>query len=204
MILDKVVRRFRIYREQGLVRSARIVFDLISLSILRAFFGFNPWHARSPASLREYRKGLAVLVNGLKPRCVVEVGCGLGAILSRVEAAARTGYDTDRGAIRAARFLNGRSVRFVEGGFDNVTEPVIDVLIAVNWPHDFSPDQLERWIVPLLPRVKFLLVDKVDATSPSTYRHYHDFAFLNGLATPTRVESFGERHRRFFLYQVNT
>ena len=47
------------------------------------------------------------LVNALTPERVVEVGCGLGDILSRIEARDRFGLDEDANVIRAARFLHG-------------------------------------------------------------------------------------------------
>lgn len=203
LIARKVLSRLRTYRRVGFARSARIALDTVTLSGLRLLFGFDGWHARSPSSARPYRKGLAALVSGLKPRCVVEVGCGLGAILSRIRAEERFGYDIDRGVVRAARFLHGRSVRFIEGGFDEVVETDIDVLIAVNWIHDFSPDQLERWLTPLLPSTRYLVVDAIDAASPLNYNYYHDFSFLEGMATAIGVEAFGEKCRRFILYKVN-
>ncbi|MEO5809382.1 MAG: class I SAM-dependent methyltransferase [Sphingomicrobium sp.] len=133
---------------------------------------------------------------------MVEVGCGLGAILSRVTAKERFGYDVDGAVIRAARLLRGRSVTFIEGGFESVSQPAIDVLIAVNWIHDFPPEQIERWLSPLLPRCRYILLDAIDRSSPLSYQFYHDFAFLDGQAAVVRTDAFGEAHRRFILYEV--
>jgi SAM-dependent methyltransferase len=169
---------------------------------LQRLFGFDRWHAVSPTSRRAYRSGVAKLINELRPRCVVEVGCGLGATLSRVRAPERYGYDIDRGVVRAARFRYGRALTFREGGFEEVTQPAIDVLVALLWLHDFAPDQVEAWLTPLLPRVRYVLIDRVEPTSPLTYRHHHDFAFLDALAVATRTERFGEEHRHFILYEV--
>lgn len=177
--------------------------DKAALGALQPLFGFHRWHAQSPTSARPYREGMAALVNSLEPRCVVDVGCGLGSVLARVEAPQRYGYDVDRGAIRAARWLRSRSIQFCEGGFEAVRQTDIDVLIAVNWPHDFPPEQIERWIVALLPRTRFLLLDRVDPTSPLDYPYYHDFAFLAGRAKPVSVDKFGEDYRDFILYKVS-
>ena len=202
MIVQKVLSRLRTYRRIGFLRSARIALDKAALGGLRLLFGFDRWHASSPLSARPYRKGLAALVSDLNPKRVVEVGCGLGAILSRIRADERYGYDIDPRVVRAARFLHGRSVRFFEGGFDEMVETDIDVLIAVNWIHDFSPDQLERWLMRKLPTIRYLLVDAIDPSSPLSYRHYHDFSFLEGAAEPVFAGAFGEEHRRFILYKV--
>jgi len=195
-------------REAGPVGSVReigrlsgLLADRAALEALRLLFGFASWHAASPDSARPYRKQLAALVNGLEPVCAVEVGCGLGGIISRVNARRRYGLDVDVAVIRAARILHGRSVRFIAGGFDQVPDEKIDVLIAVNWLQAFSPEQVERWINVHLPKVRYLLVD---AVMPGTagYRFYHDFAFLNGRGTRHSIPAAGEAHREFLLWKI--
>lgn len=176
--------------------------DRVALAGLRSIYGFHPWHAQSPTSARPYRHGVADLVNSVSPQVVVEVGCGLGAVLARINAAKRFGYDVDPGVIRAARLIRSRSIVFAEGGFEQVTEPQIDVLIAVNWPHDFPPDQMRRWLAPLYSRIDYLLVDIIDPGSPSAYRHYHDYAFLEGCAKPVTTSDCGEKSRNFVLFKV--
>jgi SAM-dependent methyltransferase len=202
MIVAKLSGRLRRAHARGAIRSVRMAIDLAVLQMLQAIFGFDRWHARSPTSRRGYRDGVASLINEMRPLCVVEVGCGLGAILARVKAPERVGYDIDRGVVRAARCLHGRALTFREGGFEDVTQPAIDVLVALNWLHDFAPEQVAAWLVPLLPRTRHVLVDRVEPTSPLSYRHHHDFAFLDGWAVATRIEEFGEEHRRFILYEV--
>lgn len=189
-------------RRDGFRQSARVAVDRVALAGLRSIYGFHPWHAQSPTSARPYRHGVADLVNSVSPQVVVEVGCGLGAVLARINAAKRFGYDVDPGVIRAARLIRSRSIVFAEGGFEQVTEPQIDVLIAVNWPHDFPPDQMRRWLAPLYSRIDYLLVDIIDPGSPSAYRHYHDYAFLEGCAEPVATSDCGEKLRNFVLFKV--
>ena len=81
--------------------------------------------------------------------------------------------------------------------------PSVFVFDQVQGPiHDFSPDQLERWLMRKLPTIRYLLVDAIDPSSPLSYRHYHDFSFLEGAAEPVFAGAFGEEHRRFILYKV--
>jgi SAM-dependent methyltransferase len=188
---------------QALARTARVKLDMAVLQALRLLFGFERWHARSPDSSRPYRQQLAALVNGLSPTCVVEVGCGLGGILSRIKADRRHGYDRDPAVIRAARLLHGRSVQFSVGGFEQVGDRDVDVLIAVNWMHEFPPEQIERWILPLLPAVRYLLVDAINPGSEGGYRYYHDFHFLDGSAHQESVNALAEPNRRFILWKVS-
>jgi hypothetical protein len=186
----------------AIMRMLRVRLDGIALHALRLLFGFEPWHARSPDSSRPYRKQLARLVNDLAPVCVVEVGCGLGGILSRVKAERRHGYDRDPAVIRAARILHGRSVQFSVGGFEQVSDKGIDVLMAINWMHEFPPEQIERWILPLLPRIRYLLVDAINPGSVGGYRYFHDFHFMDKKARPASVSASAEPNRRFILWEV--
>lgn len=181
-------------------RAAKVKLDMAALEGLRLVFGFDRWHARSPDSARPYRAQLAGIVNRLRPSCVVEVGCGLGGILARIHAEARHGYDHDPAAIRAARFLH-HDINFTVGGFENIDEKRIDVLIAVNWIHGASPVQIEQWFAQLLPRTGFLLVDTV-AAGTDGYPYFHDFQFLENKATKTVFECAAEPHRHFILWEM--
>ena len=181
----------------------RIAIDRAALQLLRLRYGFAPWHAESPLSSRPYRRELARLIDSLAPTTVVDVGCGLGAMLALVGAPDKAGYDIDPGAIRAARRLHGRKATFRVGGFDAVVEPSIDVLVAVNWIHDFDPARLDAWLTPLFARTHFLVVDAVDLGEPG-YAHHHDFAFFSRRAALVESHRFGEGNRRFLLYRVVT
>lgn len=202
-ILDKVARGLQRIRRTGWGQSLRINLDRAGLKVLQRLYRFHPWHADAPLSARPYRHVVAGMVNGIYPpvRCVVEVGCGLGFILFLIKAADRNGYDVDAGAVRAARFLNGRGVSFSVGNMGTIVQSQIDVLILVNWIHELSHEQLGEWLEPLLPRTRFLLVDAIDPQL-TDYRFAHDFAFLAGRAREVQVARATNEGRRFLLYEV--
>ena len=150
---------------------------------LRLIFGFNRWHALSPILARPYRIKVAEIACSINPKSVVEIGCGLGSILHLIDAPIRVGYDIERNVIKAANFINFfkvNKVSFKYGGFDFVNEQSIDLLIAVNLLHDHSQNDVSNWLVPILPRLKYLLVDKINIEHELNYRHYHNFNFLDG------------------------
>lgn len=201
-VANAVIRRLRKVRDIGLLQSARILVDVSALRILRNIYGFHPWHVVSPLSARPYRRTVADLVNGLRPMKVVEVGCGLGSILSLVHAPNRFGYDIDEGAIAAARLLRGKKIHFFKGDASSVTQEHIDVLILVNWIHDFSPERLNAWLTPLLSRTRFLLLDSVDREGPGGYLYQHTFDFLAGRARCISERRVPGEPRRFLIYEV--
>lgn len=180
----------------------RILADRTGLRLLQTAYGFHSWHAAAPLSARPYRRVVAHLVNALEPRCVVEVGCGLGSILSLVNAPELFGYDVDAGAVRAARLIRGRRISFIQGDMTTVAQSHIDVLILCNWIHEFSPAQLDAWITPLLSRTSYLLLDAIDSDGPEGYRFKHDFSFLGARASRISVSRAPDEGRSFCVYKV--
>ena len=175
---------------------------MIFLLILSRIYKFGSWHAEAPVSARSYRHTVAKVVNDLNPKTVVEVGCGLGYVLALVTAAQRYGYDVDDGAIKAARFLHGKTITFVHGDLSSVALLRIDVLILVNWIHELSPATLETLLLPLLPRLRYLLLDAIDIDNSSGYRFKHDFAFLESRAERLSVTRTTNEGRSFQLFKV--
>jgi ubiquinone/menaquinone biosynthesis C-methylase UbiE len=146
------------------------------------------------------------LVNSVNPKTVVEVGCGLGDILSRVRAARRFGIDSDREVIRAARVLHPLKARWIYGDANCVPHVIpasytIDCMIMVNWIHNLSAEQLALLLMPLLPRVRYLVMDAIhgDATG---YRFKHDFSFLAAMAERVAVLRPQAEPRDLVLFKV--
>lgn len=195
-------RKVATARRIGLRRLLRCRIDRIWLGLLARHFGFNAWHATAPFSCRPYKQTVVDLVNGLTPRVVVEVGSGLGELLSRIDAVERHAYDVDPGVVRAGRFLHGRRVSFVLGDATTVIQARIDVLVMVNWIHNLSPSDLEQLLLPLVARTRYLVLDAIDADAPGSYRYKHDFAFLDGVAERLSVTPAPDEPRGFHLFRV--
>ena len=195
-------RRYDTLLSVGPRRLAKIGFDRFRLAVLARYYGFHPWHAASPSSRRPYRYVVAELVNSVAPQVVVEVGCGLGEILSQVRAADRYGYDIDAGVIRAARFMQGSGITFVHGDASQVTQANIDVLILVNWIHELSPTALENLLVPLLGRTRHFVSRRYRPASPAGYAYKHDFQFLHDKAQRIAVMRAPDEGRSFQLFKV--
>jgi SAM-dependent methyltransferase len=186
----------------GILRYIQVQGQRSLLSMLRVIYGFDRWHVDSPLLVRPYRRTVAKMVNGIAPKSVIEVGCGLGALLSLIDAPTRSGYDRDKGAIRAARILNTKRICFVHGSIDKIPANPVDVLIMVNWIHDVSPEMLHKWISRLLPYTRFLMVDAIDKSNPLPYAYKHDFAFLQDTCRLLKIERHQGEGRSFLLFEV--
>lgn len=169
--------------------------------LLSIYFKFDPWHIKGAFSCRPYKNVVVELINSLQPTVVVEVGCGLGELLSHVTARYRAGYDIDQGVIRAARFIH-RHIEFICGDARQIKQKNIDALIMVNWIHEISPEALENLIIPLLVNSKYLLLDAIDSGAPDSYKYKHNFKFLVGKAVLISVTRSDNESRSFHLFKV--
>jgi hypothetical protein len=149
--------------------------------LLRARFGFAPWHVRSHAVARPYKAQVARVVSELAPTAVVEIGCGLGDILGNVSAPVRVGLDSDSGAVRAASTLHP-DCTFHSASFEDAAEVLsalgvegIDALILVNWTHDLPPTELTEGLMKLAAAhdINWLVMDIITSPDPG-YRFRHD------------------------------
>jgi SAM-dependent methyltransferase len=122
-------------------------------TLLYYYFRFDKWHVHTRYD-RQYPDDIVRYLNS-KPldnrTSVVEIGCGLGDILTNLDYKKRVGFDLDLNALRAARFLS--KLRFqANNSFDWFKFPdselngVFDTIIMVNWIHHVPPVLLKTKI----------------------------------------------------------
>lgn len=154
-------------------------------------YGFDPWHAKSPFECRGYKREVVQLAGRLHPQTVVEIGCGLGEIVSRVPDCRRFGFDIDARVVPAARELHGAACRFECAGLsdvDTVRRTVgsdgADLLVMVNWPHALPWPELAAHVRRLARAVslRHVIIDTIEPGTPG-YAHHHSVAELRGLGS---------------------
>ncbi len=150
-------------------------------SLLAFYFGVPKWHAFLGNYYgRPYKKAVVNKMNEFNFNTVVEIGCGLGDIIIRINAPKKTGIDNDSSVIRMAKFLRKKDTEFIVGGFDAVKslkETEIDCIIIVNLLHRFSIDQIKGELSEILKykRVKYFVVDEIldHAKDQFAFKGYH-------------------------------
>lgn len=146
---------------------------------LQRIFRFDKWHILT-ADDREYARWICRKANSLlsgPPSCgkVIEVGCGLGGILSEIHVpnSQKIGYDVERNVIRALKFAHP-GLRGKVGSLSSLHRETIDILIAVNWLHGVD----DSWFRANASRtikdnhIARIIVDTVPAPP---YGHAHDY-----------------------------
>jgi hypothetical protein len=143
-------------------------------------YGFGSWHASAPYECRPYKAEVVSLANGLQPSITVEIGCGLGEILSRVCGHKRLGFDVDPAVITAARQLYGQKCEFGVASIANIDAicqavgESADLLIMVNWPHGLPWKEFSVNVLSLARAlsIRHVLMDTIVPGTPG-YAHYH-------------------------------
>lgn len=199
-----IINKFLTVKRKGIKWCFFCKGQTIVLKALSKIYGFDDWHANNPPSCRPYKEYVANLVNHLKPRVVVEVGCGLGDILAMVNCKTKYGIDLDKGAIKAAKILHPFShTMFIEGDLSKVSEikSRIDVLFAIGWVHLVSPKYLENEILKIKDNLSYIVLDRfVDWDNPP---FKHDFKFIEKFASLENLCSCDtDGIREYLIYRV--
>jgi hypothetical protein len=168
--MSKLKRTIEIVRRDGIAALGECLFCKMYYRLLQRIFRFDSWHATAPYACRSYKKQTVKLASSLSPSVAVEIGCGLGEIISRLNAKQLYGFDVDVRAVAAARWLFGSKVRFEPGSLFEprsvagaVDGKEVDVIMMVNWLHGMKFDAVERSIGALVQYVhpQHLIVDTI-------------------------------------------
>ncbi|MCF7928116.1 MAG: methyltransferase domain-containing protein [Spirochaetales bacterium] len=147
---------------------------------LYTIHNFDTWHIKSGYYCRAYKPLLVSWLNEHGPYTLaVEIGCGLGDVLSRLQADRMIGIDIDEGAIQAARkkYPNPDFLAS-DGNHLPYIPPKAGIVIMVNWLHNLTEERLHSLLCGLAEKqADSIVVDQLDP-SVSGYPRYHRFEEL--------------------------
>ncbi len=176
------------------------LFNTFKYILLQKIYKFDKWHVRGNYYCRSYKSNIIDFLNKYEFENVVEVGCGLGDILSRVKSKYKLGIDSDINVIKAASFLHS-GVDFKIDSFENLCIDNLvscDLLILINWIHNLDPITLENKIISLSPRFKYLLVESIEPNCG--YLHSHKFEIIKQKFTLVEKIKINNEPRIIYMY----
>lgn len=167
--------------------------------LLQFLYRFDRWHIYG-SSKPEYVKIVANLVNNLGDNLsVVEVGCGLGNIISIIKSPCKVGFDLDNNVIRAAKLTQSFrfkkfKVLFKQGSFSEALKLSPDVLIAVNFIHNIPIENLLVELTPFTDQDTLVVIDAIES-----YKFYHSEQILSSYFKVNQIGVVGQERRHIFL-----
>lgn len=107
---------------------------------------------------------------------IIEVGCGMGDIISSIKYRDKSGYDLDKRVIWGGRIIHPGKALFRTGTFDDISNEDIAVLIMVNFLHDFDDEYCRKKLDVFFKnnRVSRIVVDSAQMG------YFHDYEKLLG------------------------
>jgi SAM-dependent methyltransferase len=178
-----------------------IFFEIRKLPVrlLYYVFKFQRWHIYG-STKPEYSRIVSNLANSIGENLsVVEIGCGLGNIISKVKSPRKIGFDLDNNVIRAAKFIqkfkfHRFKVVFKHGSFTEAILSSPDVLIAVNWIHNIPTEVLFSKLKYFTDQGTIVIIDGVE-----NYKFYHSKKLLSLSFLVQEISVVGEEKRHIFL-----
>ena len=133
-----------------------------------------------------YKQCIVNEVNQLNFTSVVDIGCGLGEIITRVNVSQRIGVDESSEVIKAAKFLSNGKVNYftIDEYFNHIEVPKADLLIMLNFVHCMNLESLVKLVKRYVEKnsAEYLLIDVIKNGSP-IYEFHHDRSNLESLGT---------------------
>ena len=185
-------------------------FEVIYNLFLQLIYKFDKWHSFSPYHSRIYKTIVVDMVNKniSESSTVVDIGCGLGDIISRVNTNSRYGYDISNKIIKAAIFKNKKDINFHNGSILDVNSnskiKSISILILVNWTHGIDGAAIVNDIKKLnkSKQIKFILVDELYKTTSKEPKFHNYSVYFNNFAKEIERQDDMES-RNLVLFKVS-
>ncbi len=148
------------------------------------------WHLKGTFYCRQYKIKALEIIDSLKPDLYVDIGCGLGEILSKVklEPSRKIGFDIDQGLTEIIKsnfrknfiFFHKKQdlIKYLKN-FSNTNNEIV-VISMLNFIHTLSEDDLINFISELYKNIGsyVLLVDNIFVKS-FQYKYSHHYYLLN-------------------------
>ena len=188
MIRSKIIKNLNLKKIKYLPINISKFFLSLPKILLRLFFNFDTWHISSYAH-REYAKAIVKYANQRDSKnSVVEVGCGLGDIIRRLNYEKKMGLDNDRKVLKAAKFISkffdSSHTDFQEYNFlePKGLEGVHDVILIINFAHAFNSEILKEKVEEIfknnLSETGEIILDVIEDKSLKNYKNFHSIEYL--------------------------
>lgn len=154
-----------------IVRKLHMIYNYFLYKV----FDFGKWHI-IPYEDKEYAQDIVKELNRYLKNVkgdgyIVEVGCGLGDIIKRIDCNKKIGYDISDNVLKAAKFIC-KDMVYEVGSFDTVCQKHIKCLIMVNFIHGINPDVLKSNIRTLLKKcdIDMFVMDRITNIRNTPYK----------------------------------
>ena len=206
MIIKKIKSAIKVIQNLGLYNFTLGNINLFFYTLLKPIFGFEEWHRSNPYHFRPYKRYVVDLINELNPKTTIEVGCGLGEMLEKVKSENKIGIDPSQKVIKANKYIYPFSnTRWIVGDINTIIDidiKNIDVIFMIGWLHIIKPEELEKLLMSICHKTKYLVIDKFNTPFLNEKDFFHDFSYLeNYMDLILEKTPKDDNIRSYFIYK---
>ena len=192
--INILIRNFRRIRSlfyllqlKNIFNKSRCIIERIKYKYILYNHDIDPWHLKGTFQCRIYKKLAYKLVMELEPSLYIDIGCGLGEILSKIKLPAhqKIGLDIGKGIGKSITKINKNKFIFFENEknlinyFTKINDEKKIVITMLNFCHNISHNDLVRRLEIYKKTLgKYILIIDNIFTRSKEYRYdHHDFLY---------------------------
>ena len=149
------------------------------------FYGMDidPWHLSGTFYCREYKIKTLEIINSIKPNYYIDIGCGLGEILNKVDLCStnKFGFDIDKRLLPAINklksefYFSNNKKKFFNLLRENITGKNNKIVVSLlGFSHQISDKKLFKFLNELNKILgPFILITDSVYNKSKEYKHSH-------------------------------
>ena len=152
--------KFNVLRLKKFFKLTKIIFSRIFLRILSLGLNVPKWHLNATFESRDYKRKVIKISNIYKTNFVIEIGCGIGEILGRLNASQKYGFDINKDTLILCKRLN-KNIKTIHNDIMNNNQKIFEIInssekeetiliIMVNWLHEYSEIKVKDMMESIL------------------------------------------------------
>ncbi len=150
-----IVLKFKVF-----LKFIKIIFSRVFLRFCSIGLKVPKWHLNATFESRAYKSQVIKISNMYKTNYVIEVGCGIGEILSRLNAPYKYGLDINMDTLLLCKRIN-KNIKTIQSDIIKNNRQILEIInsiekdefiliIMVNWLHEYSENKVKNMFEKIL------------------------------------------------------
>ncbi len=157
-LLQKKLRNFiiKILKFKDFFKLIKVIFSRVVLRIFSFGLRVPKWHLNATFESRDYKSKVIKISNMYKTNFAIEIGCGIGEILGRLNASYKYGLDIDLDTLLLCKRLY-KDIKIIHDDIMKNNQKILEIInsikkdetiliIMVNWLHEYSESKVNNLV----------------------------------------------------------
>ena len=142
------------------LKLSKIIFSRIILRIFSFGLKVPKWHLNATFESRDYKSKVINISNMYKTNFAIEIGCGIGEILGRLNASQKYGLDIDKDTLLLCKRLY-KDIKIIHKDVMKNSQNILEIInsiekeetiliIMVNWLHEYPESKVTDLVEKIL------------------------------------------------------